>query len=153
MSRPRVLLAEDHDAVREHLRVLLQAEFDVVAAVADGCALVDAARALHPDVIVADVSMPGLSGLEAAARIIGADPEARVIFVSVHGEAATVRRALEIGALGYVSKLSAGEELVGAVCAVMRGERFVSELVAEAASDTAVRPSPAVPGRPAIDAG
>jgi DNA-binding NarL/FixJ family response regulator len=133
--------------------VLLQAEFDVVAAVADGYALVGAAQALQPDVIVADVSMPGLSGLEAATRIIGADPEARVIFVSIHGEAAMVRRALEIGALGYVSKLSAGEELVGAVRAAMRGEQFVSALLAEAASDRPARPSPALPGRPGIDAG
>jgi DNA-binding NarL/FixJ family response regulator len=109
MSRPRVLLAEDHEAVREQLRVLLQADFEVIAAVADGYALVGAAQALRPDVIVTDVAMPGLSGLEAAVRLIATDSAARVIFVSVHTEAALVRRGLEIGAVGYVLKQSAGE--------------------------------------------
>jgi DNA-binding NarL/FixJ family response regulator len=134
MSRPRVLLAEDHEAVREQLRVLLQADFEVIAAVADGYALVGAAQALRPDVIVTDVAMPGLSGLEAAVRLIATDSAARVIFVSVHTEAALVRRGLEIGAVGYVLKQSAGEELVEAVRTAMLGERFVSPALTVAAA-------------------
>jgi DNA-binding NarL/FixJ family response regulator len=126
MSRPRVLLAEDHPAVADHLRGLLEEDCDVVAVVADGYAMLGAAETLKPDVIVADISMPGMDGMVAAERIIKADLCKQIVFVTVHNEPALLEQAMKIGARGYVLKGSAGEELVAAVQAVLRGETFVS---------------------------
>src|SRR5690348_1104749 len=102
VGRARVLLAEDHRDLAEQLRVLLATEFDVIAVVADGFAMIDAEGDLKPDVTVADISMPGLDGLRAAIAIRRRRPEARVVFVSVHDEPALVQRAFEIGASAYV---------------------------------------------------
>ena len=151
MSRPRVLLAEDHPTVAKQLRRLLESEFEVIVTVEDGYALLGAAQALRPDAIVADVAMPRMSGIEAASRLIGADPATRVVFVTVHGEAALVWRGLEIGALGYVLKLSAGDELVPAVRAAMRGERFVSAAIAsETQPSASLHVSPAARTTPGM---
>ena len=97
MARARVLLAEDHTAVAERLRGLLDTEFQVIATVSDGWGMVGAARALRPDVIVADISMPGIDGIEAATKILSDDPAARVVFVTVHDDAALVQRSRDIG--------------------------------------------------------
>jgi DNA-binding NarL/FixJ family response regulator len=129
MDRARVLLAEDFQAVAEELRRVLESEFDVIATVEDGCALVSAAQSLRPDVIVTDISMPRLDGLTAAAQVMRADRAARIVFVTVHGEPAMVQRAFDLGALGYVLKLAAGDDLLPAVRAAMRGERHVSSLL------------------------
>ena len=86
MDRPRVLLAEDNADTAERLRKLLRAEFDVIALVEDGDALVDAAERLSPDVIVTDIAMPGMDGIEAAVLIRHHDPNARIVFVTVHAE-------------------------------------------------------------------
>jgi DNA-binding NarL/FixJ family response regulator len=126
VMRPRVLLAEDHQAAAEQLRSVLEVEFEVVAVVSDGAALVEAAQALQPDAIVSDISMPVLDGIAAATRILQRNPDARIVFVTVHGEAAIVQRGLAAGALGYVSKQTAGEDLVPAVHAALRGTRRAS---------------------------
>ena len=126
MYRPRVLLADDHAQTAELLRTLLRSEFDVVALVGDGEALVSAAEQLLPDAIVADISMPVFDGIEAAASICRRDPDARIVLVTVHMERILVERGLAAGARGYVLKDSAGEELVVAVHAVLAGERYVS---------------------------
>ena len=126
MYRPRVLLADDHAQTAELLRMLLRTEFDVIALVADGRALVSAAAQFLPDAIVADISMPILDGIEAAALIRRRDPDARIVLVTVHAERILVERGLAAGALGYVLKDSAGDELVAAVYAVLAGERYVS---------------------------
>jgi DNA-binding NarL/FixJ family response regulator len=123
MSRARVLLAEDHAEVAELLHGILAAEFEVVATVGDGPALLAAAERLRPDVIVSDVAMPGLDGIAAARAILRGDPDARIVFVSVHDEPVLMRRGLAAGALGYVLKRDAGEELVPAIRAALRGER------------------------------
>jgi DNA-binding NarL/FixJ family response regulator len=125
MNRPRVLLADDHPGNAELLRTLLQPEFDVIAVVRDGHALVCAAGALRPDVIVSDISMPELDGIAAAVAIRLENPAARIIFVTVHGDTTLMARALATGALGYVLKLAAGDELVPAVRAALRGEQHV----------------------------
>jgi DNA-binding NarL/FixJ family response regulator len=124
----RVLLADDHPAVAKELCALLQPEFDVVATVGDGDALVAAAHALAPDVIVTDIAMPGLDGVVAASDILRRNPAARIVFVTVHDEAEIVKNGLAIGVLGYVLKLTAGEELVPAIHAALRGERHISPL-------------------------
>ncbi len=126
MSRARVLLAEDHAETAVLLGALLQQEFDVLAAVADGRALVAAAARLDPDVIVADISMPCLDGIAAAAQIRLRNPRARIVLVTIYGDAALVERGLATGALGYVLKIAAGEELVPAVHAALDGQRYIS---------------------------
>jgi DNA-binding NarL/FixJ family response regulator len=123
-GRPRVLLADDQAATLSLLHELLQAEFDVVAAVADGQALVDAAAQMSPDAIVTDISMPILDGIEAARTILSRNPSARVVFVTVHADPLMMRRGVAVGALGYLLKVSAGEELVPAVWAALRGEQW-----------------------------
>lgn len=122
MDRPRLLLADDHPETRALLRTLLQ-DFDIVAEVEDGLELVSAAGRLSPDVIVTDVSMPGLGGIEAAMQIRRQNPAARIVFVSVHTDPGLVERGLATGAVAYVPKLAAGDELVPAVQAALRGER------------------------------
>jgi DNA-binding NarL/FixJ family response regulator len=126
MRRPTVLLADDHTETAEQLRTLLDPDFDVLALVEDGRALVNAALRLTPDVIVADISMPGLDGIEACVIIRRSDPEARIVLVTVHSDAILVERGLTAGALGYVLKDAAGDELVPAVRAALEGQRFVS---------------------------
>jgi DNA-binding NarL/FixJ family response regulator len=126
MSQPRLLLADDHRETAELLRGLLQPEFDVVAQVEDGLALVSAAERLSPDVIVSDISMPCLDGMSAASLILQKNPAARIVFVTVSCDSLLVVRGFEIGALGYVLKRVAGEELVPAVRSALRGERHVS---------------------------
>jgi DNA-binding NarL/FixJ family response regulator len=126
MGRARVLLAEDHAVNTALLRSLLVSTFDVVADVADGRSLVREAERLTPDVIVTDIGMPELDGIEAARRILASNPGARIVFVTVHTDPAVVRQGLATGALGYVVKLVAGDELVPAIDAALRGERHVT---------------------------
>lgn len=127
-QRARVLLADDHPAVLKDLCAVLQPEFEVIAAVEDGHALVAAAEELDPDVIVTDITMPGLDGIAAASEILRKNPAARIVFVTVHDEAEMVNKGLALGVLGYVLKLTAGEDLVPAIHAALRGERHISQL-------------------------
>ena len=130
LRRPSVLLADDHVETAEQMRTLLQPHFDVVALVEDGNALVTAAARLSPDVIVTDISMPGLDGIDASALIRRSDPGARIVFVTVHAAPVLAERCLATGALGYVLKDAAGEDLVAAVLAALAGERYVSRSIA-----------------------
>jgi len=131
VSRPRVLLADDHPIVAEGLQHLLSARFDVVAVVGDGQALLDAARSLNPDVIVADISMPVLNGIEAALRLQQELPHIKVVILTMHREEAYARRALEAGASGYVLKVAAPIELVQAIDAALAGKTFVTPGLAD----------------------
>jgi DNA-binding NarL/FixJ family response regulator len=126
MYRPRVLLAEDHAETAARLRKLLGVDFEVVASVEDGRALVDATERLSPDAIVADIDMPGVDGIEATTLIRHRDPDARIVLVTVHGESMLVEAGLAAGALGYVLKDTAGDELVAAVHAALGGRQYVS---------------------------
>jgi len=126
MYRPRVLLAEDHADTAERLRKLLRADFDVIASVEDGDALVDAAERLSPDVIVTDIAMPGVDGIEAVTRIRRHNPNARIVLVTVHAELMLVEAGLAAGALGYILKDTAGDELIPAVRAALGGDQYVS---------------------------
>ena len=125
-TRPTVLLADDHPMNTALLRSLLVTAFDVVGDVADGRALIAEAERLSPDVIVTDIGMPGVDGIEAARCILARNPRARIVFVTVHNDPEVVRQSLATGALGYVVKLVAGDELVPAIHAALRGERHVT---------------------------
>ena len=125
MGRYRLIVADDHAETRAGLCRLLEPEFDVVAAVEDGQALVETAEDLSPDAVVTDISMPRLDGIKAAAAILHSHPEIPIVVVSVNADIGTLERVMSIGVLGYVSKLEAGEELVDAVHAALRGECHV----------------------------
>lgn len=128
--RARVLLADDHRIVAEGLRTLLEQEFDLVGVVEDGRALVEAAQRLEPDVIVADITMPHLNGIDALIQLRRQDPQVRVVFLSMHRDIAYVRRALDAGARGYVLKHSAPMELIAAVRAALEGSTFITPALA-----------------------
>jgi DNA-binding NarL/FixJ family response regulator len=132
VTKPRVLLADDHRIVAEGLKGLLEEEFELLAIVEDGRALVKAARELRPDVIVADISMPHMNGLDAFVELKRDNPKVRVVFLTMHRDVAYARRALEAGALGFVLKHSAPAELVLALHAALQGRTFVApDLAAE----------------------
>src|SRR5580765_4699115 len=97
VNRPRVLLADDHRMVAEGLKSLLVAEFELVAVVEDGCAMVEAAKKLHPDVIISDITMPRLNGIDALIQLKRDNPSVRVVFLSMHHDVAFARRALDAG--------------------------------------------------------
>ena len=130
MARPRVLLADDHRMVSEGLQSLLADEFELVGMVEDGRAMVAAAQKLHPDVIVSDITMPHLNGIDAMARLKKDNPDIKVVFLSMHQNAAYARRALQAGALGFVLKHSAPAELVMAIRAALKGKTFISPALA-----------------------
>ena len=130
MKRPRVLLADDHRLVAEGLKSLLEEEFELLGVVEDGRDLVESAKRLRPDVIVADISMPHLNGIDALALLKKDNPEVRVVFLTMHKEAAYARRALEAGAFGYVLKHSAQAELFLAVRAALEGKVFITPALA-----------------------
>jgi DNA-binding NarL/FixJ family response regulator len=130
VSRVRVLLADDHRILAEGLRSLLVPEFDLIGVVEDGHAMVEAAKALKPDVIIADISMPQLNGIEALEEIRKFNANVRVIFLTMYRDVAYARRALEAGAVGFVVKHAALDELVLAVRAAAQGRIFVTPALA-----------------------
>jgi DNA-binding NarL/FixJ family response regulator len=139
MSRPRVLLADDHRIVTEGLKSLLDEEFDVVGVVEDGFAMVAAALRLMPDVIVADISMPRLNGLDGLARLKAEAPRVKVVFLTMHANPAYARRALEAGASGFVVKHSAATELGLAIRAALKDQTFLTPTLAAEVLRTARR--------------
>jgi DNA-binding NarL/FixJ family response regulator len=132
MKKPRVLLADDHQIVIEGLKSLLGGEFEIVGSVEDGRALVDQAAALHPDLIVADISIPQLNGIEAARQIKKTDKKIKIVFLTMHLDATYAANAFEAGASGFVLKHSAPSELSTALHQAMKGQTYVSPLIAGA---------------------
>jgi DNA-binding NarL/FixJ family response regulator len=131
MKRSRILLADDHAVVLEGLRRILdRPEFEVLDVVGDGWSLVQAAARLRPDVIVTDIAMPGLNGIQAARKIHEHNPKPKIVFLTMHPESAYATAALAAGASGYVLKTAAGEELVGAVRDALKGRIYISKRVA-----------------------
>ena len=126
MSRPRILLADDHRMVAEGLKSLLAAEFELIGVVEDGRALLEAAQRLQPDVIVTDLTMPNLNGIEALERLRKEHPFIRVVVLTMHRDVAYARRALALGASGYVLKHDAPGELVRAIRTALAGRTFVT---------------------------
>ena len=131
MPRATVLLADDHAIVAEGLASLLGGEFALVGTVADGAQLVETARRLRPDLIVTDLAMPGLNGLDALRQLKADGLAARVVVLTMHADAHVAAEVLRAGASGFVVKHAAGQELIAALHAVLRGRRYVSPDLAD----------------------
>jgi DNA-binding NarL/FixJ family response regulator len=132
MRRPTVLLADDHAIVTDGLaRILKEANFDVVGAVRDGQQLLDAAARLRPDVIITDLSMPVLSGLDALARLKTAHVQSKVIVLTMHHNADLAADAIRSGASGFLLKESAGDELLTAVRHALGGKVYITPTVTQ----------------------
>ena len=131
MPSTRVLLADDHTIVVEGLGALLREEFDLVGTVADGAELIAASRRLRPDVIVSDISMPGISGMDALRRLKAESCHAKIIFLTMHADAKLAVEALRAGASGYVLKQSAGEELMAAIREVLQDRIYLTPRIAQ----------------------
>nr|WP_293184091.1 response regulator transcription factor [Nannocystis sp.] len=124
--RPRVLLCDDHTLVREGLVQLLADDLDVVDAVEDGRALLQAAERWKPDVVLLDITLPLLNGFDAARQLACISPASKIVFVTCHAESTYVHEAFRAGASGYVLKTAASTDLLAAVTAVLNGERYLS---------------------------
>ena len=135
MSRARVLIADDHEFVRDGLVNLLEHQYEIVAAVRDGNALVETALRLRPDVIVTDISMPGLNGIEALDQLKTEGLDVRVIFLTLHVDAELAAVLVRSGASGFVVKLAAPTELAAAIEAVLQGRVYVSPGLSAELSD------------------
>ena len=131
MKRSRVLLADDHRLIREAFAQLLEPHCDVVGAVADGRALLEAAQELRPDIVVLDIAMPLLNGLDAARQLKGLMPEVRVVLLTVSEDPDLAAEAFRAGASGYLLKNSAASELFKAIEEVSRGRSYVTPLVTQ----------------------
>lgn len=138
MAKTRVLLADDHVMVVNGLRELLKGTFDIVGVVHDGRALVEETERLHPDVIVTDVSMPLLNGLEAIRQIRRRDPSVKIVVLTMHADAQTAVAAFRAGARGYVLKVSPEEEFIAAIRQVAKGLAYVTPLAAKDLLDVLV---------------
>jgi DNA-binding NarL/FixJ family response regulator len=133
MKPCRVLLADDHDIVIEGLRrVLNHPEIEIVGAVNEGRSLLRAAQEIHPDVIVTDVTMPQLNGIDAVRQIRENDAEVKIIFLTMHPDISFATEALAAGGNGYVLKNSAGDELLKAIREVAKGRTYVTKSIAQA---------------------
>ncbi|KAB2888995.1 MAG: response regulator transcription factor [Desulfobulbaceae bacterium] len=130
MKKPRILLADDHRMVAEGLRVLLETDYQLVGIVEDGRALLEAADKLMPDVVVADVSMPLLNGIEAVRQLKKRNKEIAVVFLTMHLDVAYAASAFEAGASGYVLKHSAPSELLTAISSALKGRTYITPLLA-----------------------
>jgi DNA-binding NarL/FixJ family response regulator len=130
MSMARVLIADDHKIMVEGLKKLLSPEFEIAGAVEDGRELVKAAERLRPDVIVADISMPHLNGIEAVRQIKKVHEEIKVVFLTMLPDVVYAANAFKAGASGYVLKHSAPDELVAAIQAALQGKTYVTPLIA-----------------------
>jgi DNA-binding NarL/FixJ family response regulator len=129
MTQPRVVLADDHGLVLEALSKLLEPACKIVATVTDGRALVETAVKLEPDVVVADIGMPQLNGLDAAEQLRARLPKTKVIFLTVNEDPDVAAEAIRRGALGYLLKKSAATELFTAIQAVMGGRHYLTPLI------------------------
>jgi DNA-binding NarL/FixJ family response regulator len=129
LIRPRVLLADDHPALLEATTALLKRQFDVVGIATDGATLVSEALRLCPDVIVADITMPVLSGIDAAHRLHECAPSVKIVFLTVHSEEQFIKACMAEGALGYVLKSHMKAHLIPAIQAALGGKSYICPFV------------------------
>jgi DNA-binding NarL/FixJ family response regulator len=131
VRRPRVLIADDHTLVAESFRKLLESDFDVVGTVADGRALLRAVPALEPDVILVDIGMPLLNGLDAGEQVKQKAPGVKLLYLTMNQDADIAAEAFRRGASGYLLKTGAPSELVSAIRDVLKGRSYVSRQIAK----------------------
>ncbi|HJT21107.1 MAG TPA: response regulator transcription factor [Nitrospira sp.] len=141
MKKPRVLLADDHTFVLEGFKKLLEDHCDVVGAVEDGRALIEDTLNLRPDIVILDISMPRLNGIEAAKKLKKQIPEVKLIFVTMHADLAYVNAAFRAGASGYLLKRSAATELMQAVQSVMNDKFYVTPLITKEVVASFLKPT------------
>src|ERR1700752_5044416 len=146
MKQPRILLADDHVLIAQALEHLLRAEFDVVGTVSDGRALLKAAAELQPELVVVDIGMPLLNGLDAGEQLKALHPDIKVIFLTQNREPRYAVEAFRRKASGYLLKDSAASELVTAIREALQGRSYVSPLIAKGMLDHALNPEPGDPG-------
>jgi DNA-binding NarL/FixJ family response regulator len=139
MKKVRILLADDHVLVADALKSLLEPTYEVVGLVADGRALLEAAKRLKPDLIVVDVGMPQLNGLDATRQIKRLLPSVKVMVVTMNEDSALVAEAFRAGASGYILKHSAAQELLQAIQEVVRGASYLSPRITQGAVSALLR--------------
>jgi len=151
-KRIRILLADDHAVLRAGLRALLAAQDDleVVGEASDGAEAIRLCQTLRPDVVVMDIGMPGVSGIDATARIKRDLPGTKVLILSMHDDRGYLRQVLRVGASGYVLKKAADTELLAAIRAAARGEVFLDPTLAKALVDEVMAPRVAGAEPPAL---
>jgi len=152
MKKPRVLMADDHSLILAGLRKLVEGECEVVGTVEDGRALVEAAQKLRPDLILLDISMPLLNGLEATRQLTKLVPESKVIILTMHASPIYATEAFQAGASGYLLKRSAASELNQAIQSVLQGRQYLTPLITKDVLDSVFKPSTGERGTPASTA-
>jgi DNA-binding NarL/FixJ family response regulator len=145
MAKPRVLLADDHSLVLEGFRRILDDQCELIGMVEDGRALLEAAQRVLPDMVILDISMPLLNGIDAATQLKKTQPSVKVIFVTMHSDADYVRSAFEAGASGYLLKRSAVDELEQAIRTVWAGHTYITPLIAKDLLDVLLSNQPRKP--------
>lgn len=151
MTRARILLADDHAMVVAGLSTLLEREFELVGTAGDGRELIAMAERLLPDVVVTDISMPLLNGLEAVRRLKKTLPSLKVVFLTMHGDVDFATEAFRVGASGYLLKHSAAEELTTAIHEALQGRVYITPLIAKGVLTAFMEnPDAAVDGRPSL---
>jgi DNA-binding NarL/FixJ family response regulator len=139
MRLQRVLLADDHRLLVEAFRVLLEPHYEVVGAVFDGHALLEAVPRLHPDVVVLDIAMPLLNGLDAGRQLKQKMPEVKLVFLTMNQDPDLATKAMEAGASAYLLKSSAGSELFHAIAEALKGRSYVTKQIARGMQESFVR--------------
>ncbi|MDR4470215.1 MAG: response regulator transcription factor [Nitrospira sp.] len=150
-SKPRVLLADDHGILVAGVRKLIDDRCDIVGTVADGRALLEAASRLQPDLIILDISMPLLNGLEAARQLQKISPETKLLFLTMHASARYATEAFKVGGSGFLLKQTADEELPQAITAVLQGKQYLTPSITKPVIERILqaKAAPEVTGDPA----
>jgi DNA-binding NarL/FixJ family response regulator len=131
MKKPTVLLADDHAIVRDGLQTLLEPHFEIVGSVNNGREMLDEIRRSNPDIVLADISMPVLNGIEATRQLFATGSKTRVLILTMHADVTYATEAFDAGASGYALKHSPGPQLIAAIREVLKGQRYVAPEVAE----------------------
>jgi len=152
MTKPSVIMADDHSLILAGMRRLVEEQCEVVGMVEDGRALVEAAQKLRPDLILMDIAMPLLNGLEAARQLSKLVPESKLIFLTMHASPTYAAEAFQAGASGYLLKRSAASELSQAIQAVLQGQHYITPLITKDVLGSVLKPSTGERGKPASTA-
>jgi DNA-binding NarL/FixJ family response regulator len=139
MKKPRIILADDHKLLCEAFQTLLEPQYDVVGTVSDGYALLESATLLHPDVVVLDVGMPLLNGLDAGRQLRRKMPDIKLVFLTMNDDADLATEAMRAGASAYLLKTSAGSELFHAIEEALKGRSYVTKSIARAMQESFIR--------------